>query len=101
MKLFQKLGFKQIEYAHPAPLMKLDNEGGKSKRKLSKRKDPEADVQYYIENGYPNEAIIEYFLTLANSNFYDWRIQNPDADTNEFQLKLEKFNKAGALFEYC
>ncbi len=97
-ELFQKLGFKQIEYAHPAPLMKLDNEG-KSKRKLSKRKDPEADVQYYIENGYPNEAIIEYFLTLANSNFYDWRIQNPDADTNEFQLKLEKFNKAGALFD--
>ena len=97
-ELFKKLGFKQIEYAHPSPLMKLDNEG-KSKRKLSKRKDPEADVQYYIENGYPNEAIIEYFLTLANSNFYDWRIQNPDVDTNEFQLKLEKFNKAGALFD--
>jgi len=97
-ELFKKLGFKQIEYAHPAPLMKLDNMG-KSKRKLSKRKDPEADVQYYIENGYPNEAIIEYFLTLANSNFYDWRIQNPHTDVSEFQLKLEKFNKAGALFD--
>lgn len=97
-ELFKKLGFNQIEYAHPAPLMKLDN-GGKSKRKLSKRKDPEADVQFYIEHGYPNEAIIEYFLTLANSNFYDWKIQNPTKDDSEFELKLEKFNKSGALFD--
>lgn len=97
-ELFQKLGFKQIPYMHFSTLMKLDNEG-KTKRKLSKRKDPEADVQYYIENGYPNEGILQYLLTLANSNFYDWKIQNPNKDFNEFQLKFEKFNKAGALFD--
>lgn len=97
-ELFEKLGFKQIPYMHLSTLMKLDNEG-KTKRKLSKRKDPEADVQYYIENGYPNEGIVQYLLILANSNFYDWRIQNPGASTDEFQLKLEKFNKAGALFD--
>lgn len=97
-ELFEKLGFKQIPYMHLSTLMKLDNEG-KTKRKLSKRKDPEADVQYYIENGYPNEGIVQYLLTLANSNFYDWKIQNKERDINEFQLKLEKFNKAGALFD--
>lgn len=97
-ELFKKLGFEQISYMHFSTLMKLDNEG-KTKRKLSKRKDPEADVQYYIENGYPNEGIVQYLLTLANSNFYDWRVQNPNLDIDEFQLKLEKFNKAGALFD--
>lgn len=97
-ELFAKLGFKQIPYTHISPLMKMDNDG-KSKRKLSKRKDPEADVQYYIDHGYPKEGILEYLLTLANSNFYDWRVQNPNLDIDEFQLKLEKFNKAGALFD--
>jgi glutamyl-tRNA synthetase len=76
--------------------MKLDN--GK-KRKLSKRKDPEAAVPYYVKKGYPKKGIIEYFLNIANSNFYDWRIQNPQKDTDEFQLRLEKFNSAGALFD--
>jgi len=76
----------------------MDNDG-KSKRKLSKRKDPEADVKYYLDHGYPKEGIIEYLLTLANSNFYDWKIQNQKAGIDEFKLKLEKFNKAGALFD--
>ncbi len=98
IELFKKLGFKQIPYSHFAPLMKLDNDG-KSKRKLSKRKDPEADIQYYIERGYPNQAVLEYLLTLANSNFYDWKLQNPEKNDEEFKLNFEKFNKAGALFD--
>lgn len=97
-EIFKKLVFNHIPYMHLSTLMKLDNEG-KTKRKLSKRRDPEADVQYYIENGYPNEGILDYLLTLANSNFYDWRIENPHRDIDEFQLKMEKFNKAGALFD--
>ena len=97
-EIFQKLGLKQIPYAHFSPLMKVDNEG-KSKRKLSKRKDPEADVSFYIDHGYPKEAVIEYLLNLANSNFSDWRIQNPEKTYNDFTLKIEKFNKAGALFD--
>lgn len=97
-ELFAKLGFNQIPYTHISPLMKMDNDG-KSKRKLSKRKDPEADVQYYIDHGYPKEGILEYLLTLANSNFYDWKLQNPEKSFKEFNLKIEKFNKAGALFD--
>ncbi len=96
VELFEKLNFKLLPYAHLSPLMKLDN--GK-KRKLSKRKDPEAAVSYYVKKGYPKKGIIEYFLNIANSNFYDWRIQNPQKDIDEFQLRLEKFNSAGALFD--
>ncbi len=98
VELFKKLGFELPQYCHFSTLMKLDNEG-KSKRKLSKRKDPEADVQYYITHGYPKEGVKEYLLNVANSNYYDWKIQNPEKPSTEFVLKLEKFNKAGALFD--
>jgi glutamyl-tRNA synthetase len=96
LEIFKVLGFEQLPYAHISPLMKLD-EGGK--RKLSKRKDPEASVSYYIKEGYPVDAVKEYLLNIANSGFYDWRLQNPDKDILEFDLKLEKFNRAGALFD--
>lgn len=96
VELFEKLGFKQIPYAHFSPLMKTENG---SKRKLSKRKDPEADVKFYIKNGYPVEGVKEYLLNIANSNFYDWRIQNPNVSVDEFEVKLEKFSKSGALFD--
>lgn len=96
VELFNKLGFNLLPYAHPSPLMK--SEDGK-KRKLSKRKDPEFAVSYYIERGYPRKGIIEYLLNIANSNFYDWRIQNPDKNLDEFELKFDKFNSSGALFD--
>ncbi len=98
VELFKKLGFELPQYCHFAPLMKMDNDG-KSKRKLSKRKDPEADAQYYIDHGYPKEGVKEYLINVANSNYYDWKIQNPGKPSSEFVLKLEKFNKAGALFD--
>ncbi len=96
IELFNKLGFNLLPYAHLSPLMK--SEDGK-KRKLSKRKDPEASVSYYIERGYPKEGIIEYLLNIANSNFYDWRMQNTNKSLDEFELKFNKFNSSGALFD--
>lgn len=96
LEIFKKLGFEEIPYAHPSPLMKMENG---NKRKLSKRKDPEADASFFIKYGYPVPGLFEYFLNIMNSNFADWRIQNPKAPLSEFNLKLEKFNKAGALFD--
>ncbi len=96
LEIFDKLGFERIRYAHPSPLMKMD---GENKRKLSKRKDPEADASYFLANGYPVTGVLEYFLNIMNSNFSDWRIQNPQLPFSEFELKLEKFNKSGALFD--
>lgn len=96
MEIFEALKFKQLDYGHISPLMKKEGEG---KRKLSKRRDPESRVAFYIENGYPVEGVKEYLLNVANSNFSDWRRLNPDSDILEFNLRLEKFNKAGALFD--
>lgn len=96
VELFNKLGFAILPYAHISPLMK--SEDGK-KRKLSKRKDPEFAVSYYIERGYPKKGILEYLFNIANSNFYDWRMQNPDKSLDEFELKFDKFNSSGALFD--
>ena len=76
--------------------MKEENGG---KRKLSKRKDPEAAVSYYSEVGYPKGAIWEYLMTLANSNYEDWRLANPNEDIDNFKFSFSKMSKAGALFD--
>ncbi len=95
-QLFEVLGFEMPRYAHISPIMK-EEDGGK--RKLSKRKDPEAAVTYYSEVGYPKGAVIEYLLTIANSNFEQWREENPDKPNTEFPFELSKMSKAGALFD--
>ena len=96
LQLFQTLGFKAPKYAHIAPIMKEENG---TKRKLSKRKDPEAAVEFYAEEGIPYEAVEEYLLNIANSNFEQWRKQNKEADINEFELQLNKMSVSGALFD--
>ena len=96
IQLFKACGFRVPKYAHIAPIMKLD-EGGK--RKLSKRKDPEAAVEFYSEQGYPKESVLEYLYTLANSNFEDWRRANPDASLSDFPFNLKKMSVSGALFD--
>ncbi len=98
LQLFEVLGFDAPRYAHISPIMKEDTETG-GKRKLSKRKDPEAAVSYYHEAGYPKEAVLEYLLTIANSNFEEWRAENPDAKREDFDFKLSNMSKAGALFD--
>lgn len=98
LQLFDILGFEAPQYAHISPIMKEDEETG-GKRKLSKRKDPEAAVTYYHEVGYPKEAVLEYLLTIANSNYEEWRAANPSEDRNNFDFKLSNMSKAGALFD--
>lgn len=96
LQLFQMLEFPLPKYAHIAPIMK-EEEG--NKRKLSKRKDPEAAVSYYQEMGIPVEAVEEYLLNIANSNFETWRRANQDKDISEFTLQLNKMSVSGALFD--
>lgn len=96
LQLFYVLGFKAPKYAHIAPMMKVD---GDAKRKLSKRKDPEAAVSYYTEEGIPKQAVKEYLMNIANSNFEIWRKQNPDKAIEEFDLQLNKMGVSGALFD--
>ncbi len=96
LQLFHELGFKAPKYAHIAPIMKNDNG---NKRKLSKRKDAEAAVSYYEEEGIPAEAVKEYLLNIANSNFENWRRANPDKSMGEYELQLNKMSVSGALFD--
>ena len=96
LQLFHELGFKAPKYAHIAPIMKNDNG---NKRKLSKRKDPEAAVSYYEKEGIPEEAVKEYLLNIANSNFENWRRANKDKKIDEFELQLNKMSVSGALFD--
>ena len=96
IQLFKLLGYKPPKFAHISPIMKLD-EG--NKRKLSKRKDPEASVSFYVEQGFPADGVIEYLMTLANSNFEDWRKANPKADKYSFPFSFKKMSSSGALFD--
>ena len=98
IQLFQALGFKLPKYVHIGPLMKMD---GASKRKLSKRKDPELALTYYKAEGFSTTAMREYLMTVLNSNFEDWRRANPDADMDTFPFSPKKLNPAGSLFDYA
>jgi glutamyl-tRNA synthetase len=96
LELFKAFELKPPLYGHISPILKLD---GSSKRKLSKRKDPEASVDFYFSEGYPIQVIIEYLLNIANSDFESWRKLYPKASHNDFILKLEKMKGSGALFD--
>ncbi len=96
--LFKACGYRVPKYAHTPQVMKIDEETG-AKRKLSKRKDPEAAVSYFVEQGYPKESVIEYIMTLLNSNFEDWRRANPSEDCWKFPFNLKKMSVSGCLFD--
>ncbi|MBR0426664.1 MAG: glutamate--tRNA ligase [Clostridia bacterium] len=96
LQLFQEMGFKAPRYAHTPTLLKNDNG---NKRKISKRKDPEAAASYYEEIGVPSLAVKEYLLNIANSTFENWRRQNKDLSIDDFEFHLNKMSVSGALFD--
>ncbi|MDR3289903.1 MAG: hypothetical protein LBT02_01315 [Rickettsiales bacterium] len=97
LQMFQSMGWNPPAYLQPAPLQKLDNG---AKRKLSKRKDPEADFRYFMEQGYPKESIIDYNMNLLNSNYEDWRKVNGKAPYTDFPFDYKKINESGALLDF-
>ena len=97
IELFNKLKFKVPKYAHLGLVMKIDEDG--SRRKLSKRKDPEAAVEYYHKLGIPTEAVKLYLLTIANSNFEAWYDTNKGVDISNFKLDFKKISASGTLFD--
>ncbi len=94
--LFQALGWELPTYCHTTVLMKMD---GETKRKLSKRKDPELSLEYYKQEGYHPEAVREYLLTILNSNYEEWRIANSEAAAEDFCFSTEKMSNSGTLFD--
>lgn len=98
LELFAARGWEAPKYAHLPVIMVNDKETG-NKRKLSKRKDPEAAVSFFLKEGYPKEGVLKYLRTIANSNFEAWLRENPKKDYKEFRLTFDKFSLDGALFD--
>ena len=96
IELFRMFGWEAPKFCHPSPIQKMDDA---SRRKLSKRKDPESNVEYYEKEGYPALAVQEYLLNLLNSNFEDWRKANPTLSNADFKLSFQKVSPSGALFD--
>ncbi len=103
VEMFEMLGFPVPRYTHLSPIMKneaKEDGEGVSRRKLSKRKDPEARVGYYDEAGYPIPAVLDYLLTIGSADYEPWREEHMDASIFEFSLDLSKSGAAGALFDF-
>ncbi len=98
VELWRACGFKMPRFCHTAQVMKLDEETG-TKRKMSKRKDPECTLGFYFEKGYPAKSVIEYLMTLLNSNFEQWRSANKEASYKEFPFKASNMGNSGAMFD--
>ncbi len=96
VQMTEMLGFTPLKYLHISPLLKADGGG---KRKISKRKDPEANVEFFFQEGYPIEALIDYMFGIMDSRFEAWRLENPDADYKTYPLTTEKLPLSGALFD--
>lgn len=97
LELFDALGFEKVKYAHTPVICKIGDDG--NKRKLSKRKDPEADMRYYLEKGYPTEAVLEYIMTLANTNFEEWRREHEGAELSQFVFSIAKTSNSNPMFD--
>lgn len=97
IQLFEAMGWEAPNYAHVPVIMKIDENG--NKRKLSKRKDDEAAVSYFLDDGYPSEALLMYLMTIANSNFEEWILANKFENMNDFTFSFDKMSLDGALFD--
>jgi glutamyl-tRNA synthetase, bacterial family len=100
IELFRALGFKMPKYIHTAQVLKLDDKTGK-KRKLSKRKDPEFGLSFFYKSGYLVPVTTEYLMTLLNSNYEEWRAQNPDKKYTDFPFSIKKLSPSGCLFDFA
>ncbi len=98
VELWRACGFKMPRFCHTAQVMKLDEQTG-TKRKMSKRKDPECTLGFYFEKGYPAKSVIEYLMTLLNSNYEQWRSANKEASYKEFSFKASNMGNSGAMFD--
>lgn len=96
IELFDVLGFRRPKYGHNCSLQKMD---GETRRKLSKRKDPELSLEFYRQEGYYPRAVKVYMLTLLNSNFEEWYMKNAEKPLEEFKFSIGKMGKSGALFD--
>ena len=96
LEMFEAFGFEVPKYIH-TPLIQKKEDG--KLRKISKRKDPEANMEYFKEKGYPTLAVVESLLTIINSNYEQWRDENPNLAFTDFKFDPKKMSSSGALYD--
>ena len=96
LQLYSVFGYEHLKYVHLAPIVKMD---GNSKRKLSKRHDPECAISFYHEKGFPKEVIKLYLATLINAGFEDWYTNNPQGNITDYKFLFENMSRGGSLFD--
>lgn len=97
LEIIDALGFDRFKYCHNPLICKIPENG--NKRKISKRYDPEADMRYYFENGYPIESVLEYLLNLISSSFEEWRRNNPELSWKEFKFGINDITAVSPIFD--
>lgn len=97
IEIVNALGFKPFRYCHNPLICKIPENG--NKRKISKRYDPEANMMYYFEKGYPKEAVLEYLLNLLSSSFEPWRAQNPQKSWKEFEFTINDITAVSPILD--
>ncbi|MEG1499704.1 MAG: glutamate--tRNA ligase family protein, partial [Clostridia bacterium] len=97
LEIFDALGFDRVRYIHTPLICKISDNG--NKRKISKRLDPEADMRFYLKEGFTTESVLEYLLNLANSNFEIWRKENPTEPNSKFKFSIEKIGTSSPMFD--
>ena len=97
LEVIDALGLPHFKYCHNPLICKIPENG--NKRKISKRYDPEADMRYYFEKGYPIEAVFEYLLNLISSSFEPWRINNPTLSWKEFKFGIDDITAVSPVLD--
>ena len=96
IQLFRYLGFAMPKYMHTAQVMCFDANG--NKRKLSKR-DMGSNMEDFFRLGYAPVCVCEYLMTILNSNYEEWRAQNPDRPYTDFPFSIKKMSASGCVMD--
>ena len=97
-QLFRMMGWMPPLYIHTSTLDKIDAETGKQ-RKMSKRKDPECNVAFFLQEGWPTESVIEYLGNILASGYEDAKMKGTVKSFWEYEMKPKKIPMSGALFD--
>ncbi len=97
-QLFRTMGWTPPLYIHTSTLDKIDAETGKQ-RKMSKRKDPECNVAFFMEHGWPTDAVIEYLGNILASGYEEAKMKGTVKTFWDYEMKPKKIPMSGALFD--
>jgi glutamyl-tRNA synthetase len=97
-QLFKTMGWTPPLYIHTSTLDKIDAETGKQ-RKMSKRKDPECNVAFFLQAGWPVDAVIEYLGNILASGYEEAKMKGVVKTFWDYEMKPKKIPMSGALFD--